>query len=75
MSTPPYLSSLSAAQNKVKDVQEFTGPTAGASQSKYTRQSTSFNFLNSDIARDRGRPNAFSKETSSSIYGGAIGEN
>ena len=58
----------------VRDSSTFKGPQAGVGINKYTRQSTSFNFLNSDIARDRGRPNSISKETTGSVYGGAIGE-
>ena len=58
----------------VASVQHFeaVGETARA-QSKLTRGSNVFNFHNADIARDRGRPNAFSKETTGTVYGGNIG--
>lgn len=69
----PAYDSLSKTQQKIKDVHYFSGTTAGPSLNKYTRSSTSFNFLNRDIARDRGVPNALSRETTGSIYGGSIG--
>ena len=52
---------------------EAAGPSA-QSQSKLNRGSNAFVFNNQDIARDRGRPNALSKETTGTVYGGAIGE-
>ena len=74
-SRPNYTSALSKSQGAagIHDVHHFLGPMAGASVSKYNRASTSFNFLNADISKERGRPNAYSKETRSSIYGGSIG--
>lgn len=52
---------------------EAGGP-AAQSQSKLNRGSNAFVFNNQDIARERGRPNALSKETTGTVYGGAIGE-
>lgn len=53
---------------------EATGPSA-QSQSKLNRGSNTFVFTNQQISQDRGgRPNALSKETTGTIYGGAIGE-
>jgi len=58
----------------VASVQHFeaVGPAALA-QSKLTKGSNVFNFHNAEIARDRGRPNALSKETTGTVYGGSIG--
>jgi len=53
---------------------EFDPNTAARSQSKLNRGSNAFVFNNQDIARERGRPNALSKETTGTVYGGAIGE-
>ncbi len=63
-----------AVSERIQDKATFQGPHAGASLNKNNRASTAFNFNNSDIARDRGRPNALSKETTGSIYGGSIGQ-
>jgi hypothetical protein len=58
----------------VGSVQSFSEPTRNRvqSQRKDNRTSSAFVFNNSDIARDRGTPNALSKETTGTVYGGAI---
>jgi hypothetical protein len=56
--------------------QEYDSPSPSAqSQSKLNRGSNAFVFTNAQIAADKGgRPNALSKETTGTVYGGAIGE-
>ena len=53
---------------------EAVGPGA-QSQSRLNNTSNAYVFTNSQIAADRGRPNALSKETTGTVYGGSIGEN
>ena len=53
---------------------EVTGPGA-QSQSRLNRGSNTFVFTNQQISQERGRPNALSKETTGTVYGGSIGEN
>jgi hypothetical protein len=57
--------------------QDYESPTRNRvqSQSKMNRSSTSFVFNNADIAEGKGTPNALSRETTGTVYGGAIGEN
>lgn len=69
-----FIQESGSPASNVRDTSSFQGPQAGVGINKFNRQSTSFNFLNTDIAKDRGRPNSFSKETTGSIYGGSIGE-
>ena len=59
----------------VASTQHYESPTKiqARAQSKLTRGSNVFNFHNADIAEERGRPNAASKETMGTVYGGSIG--
>jgi hypothetical protein len=58
----------------VGSVQSYDEPTKNRvqSQRKDNRTSSAFVFNNADIARERGTPNSFSKETTGTVYGGAI---
>jgi hypothetical protein len=69
-----FIQENASPASRVRDTSNFEGPSAGVGINKFNRQSTSFNFLNSDIAKDRGRPNSLAKETTGSVYGGPIGE-
>jgi hypothetical protein len=51
---------------------EDTHP-AAPSLSKLTLGSTAYNFYNPHIAKERGRPNVFSKPTAGTVFGGGIG--
>ena len=61
------------ASSHVVSVDPGHGLSSFAGQGSLNNQSTSFNFLNTDIAREKGRPNAASSETLGAIYAGRIG--
>lgn len=61
------------ASSHVVSIDPGHGQFNQAGQGKLNRQSNSFNFFNSDIARERGRPNAASAETFGAVYAGRIG--
>jgi len=67
------LSPVSAA-NHVSSIDDYrqVGPTVRPG-SKFTRQSTAFNFYSSDIAKERQHPNAYTADTSGTVFGGSIG--
>jgi hypothetical protein len=68
----PKYSNLSPQAN-IANLHSFSGPRAGRSASKSTLGSTRFNFFSSDIAAERGTPNAHNLSTSTTVYEGAIG--
>ena len=58
----------------VKDVADFQDEhPAAPSLSKMTMGSTQYNIYNKQFAGERRRPNVFSKSTSGTVFGGAIG--
>ena len=67
-----FIKESGSPASNVRDTSSFEGPQAGVGINKFNRQSTSFNFLNKDIRP--GHVQALSKETTGSVYGGAIGE-
>lgn len=64
-------SPVSQAVASVQNFEAVSGP--ARAQSKLTRGSNVFQFYNSQIADERGRPNALAKETMGTVYGGSIG--
>jgi hypothetical protein len=60
---------------RIGSIDHYESPTKiqARAQSKLTRGSNVFNFHNQEIAEERGRPNALSKETMGTVYGGSIG--
>jgi len=73
----PAYQQLSKNQHP-KDVHHFGGTEHLASLSQLNKESNSFNFSNSEIAKGRSsggfaRPNALSKTSSGTFYGGSVG--
>ena len=61
------------ASGPVVSVDYGAGPSQLPSANKMNRGSNAFVFNNSDIAREKGRPNAASAETLGEVYAGRIG--
>lgn len=58
----------------VASVQHFEAVGGAArAHTELTKGSNVYNFYNSDIGAERGRPNALAKETMGTVYGGNIG--
>lgn len=62
-----------ATSGAVVSVDPGKGQSQLASANKNNRGSNSFVFNNSDIAREKGRPNAASAETLGEVYAGRVG--
>jgi hypothetical protein len=61
------------ASSHVVSVDPGKGPSQFAGANIKNRGSNAFVFNNSDIAREKGRPNAASAETLGEVYAGRIG--